>query len=169
MICQERVQLRPVDLSDATAIQRWYAEPQVVEYAIIQPFLGYSPNEVEDLIKRWLGRDDRKLYVVRATEQNRDAGLVFLEHIDWKNRLDEPTASLDPKEEAHLYGRFAELAQGKTVLLITHRLASVQMADRILVLREGRLVEEGSHQALLRHNGVYAELWRLQAEGYRVN
>jgi ATP-binding cassette subfamily B protein len=83
--------------------------------------------------------------------------------------LDEPTASLDPKEEAHLYGRFAELAQGKTVLLITHRLASVQMADRILVLREGRLVEEGSHQALLRHNGVYAELWRLQAEGYRVN
>ncbi|MBI5812074.1 MAG: ABC transporter ATP-binding protein [Meiothermus silvanus] len=82
--------------------------------------------------------------------------------------LDEPTASLDPKEEAHLYGRFAELAQGKTVLLITHRLASVQMADRILVLREGRLVEEGSHQALLRHNGVYAELWRLQAEGYRV-
>ncbi|RIH83334.1 putative ABC transporter ATP-binding protein [Calidithermus roseus] len=83
--------------------------------------------------------------------------------------LDEPTASLDPKEEAHLYQRFAELAQGKTVLLITHRLASVQMADRILVLREGRLVEEGSHQALLHRNGLYAELWRLQAEGYRAN
>ncbi|RIH91700.1 ABC transporter ATP-binding protein [Meiothermus granaticius] len=83
--------------------------------------------------------------------------------------LDEPTASLDPKEEAHLYRRFAELARGKTVLLITHRLASVQMADRILVLREGRLVEEGSHQALLHCNGLYAELWRLQAEGYRVN
>ena len=81
--------------------------------------------------------------------------------------LDEPTASLDPKEEAHLYRRFAELAQGKTVLLITHRLASVQMADRILVLQEGRLVEEGSHQVLLQRNGVYAELWRLQAEGYR--
>jgi len=57
----------------------------VVEYAIIQPFLGYSLSEVQDLIKRWLGRDDRKLYVVRATEQNRDAGLVFLEHIE-KNR-----------------------------------------------------------------------------------
>ncbi|MDM7324519.1 MAG: ABC transporter ATP-binding protein [Thermus sp.] len=82
--------------------------------------------------------------------------------------LDEPTASLDPKEEAHLYRRFAELAQGKTVLLVTHRLASVQMADRILVLREGRLVEEGSHQALLHRNGLYAELWRLQAEGYRA-
>ncbi|KGQ22749.2 ABC transporter ATP-binding protein [Thermus filiformis] len=82
--------------------------------------------------------------------------------------LDEPTASLDPKEEAHLYRRFAELAQGRTVLLITHRLASVQMADRILVLKEGRLVEEGSHQALLSRGGVYAELWRLQAEGYRA-
>jgi len=73
--------------------------------------------------------------------------------------LDEPTASLDPKEEAHLYGRFAELAQGKTVLLITHRLASVKMADRILVLREGRLVEEGTHRALLERGGTYAELW----------
>ncbi|WP_233498193.1 ABC transporter ATP-binding protein [Meiothermus sp. QL-1] len=81
--------------------------------------------------------------------------------------LDEPTASLDPKEEAHLYGRFAELARGKTVLLITHRLGSVQMADRILVLRQGRLVEEGTHQALLERGGPYAELWRLQAEPYR--
>ncbi|MDT7919856.1 MAG: ATP-binding cassette domain-containing protein [Meiothermus sp.] len=81
--------------------------------------------------------------------------------------LDEPTASLDPKEEAHLYGRFAELAQGKTVLLITHRLASVQMADRILVLREGRLVEEGTHRALLERGGTYAELWGLQARLYQ--
>jgi len=83
---QKCVQLRPVDLSDATAIQRWYAEPQVVGYAIIQPFLGYSLSEVQDLIKKWLGRDDRKLYVVQALKQNCDAGLVFLEHIDWKNR-----------------------------------------------------------------------------------
>ena len=82
--------------------------------------------------------------------------------------LDEPSASLDPKEEAHLYGRFAELAQGKTVLLITHRLASVQMADRILVLREGRLVEEGAHWDLLERGGTYAELWELQAQLYQT-
>lgn len=82
--------------------------------------------------------------------------------------LDEPTASLDPKEEAHLYGRFAEMARGKTVLLITHRLGSVRTADRIMVLREGRLVEEGTHEALLERNGAYAELWRLQAQLYKV-
>jgi ATP-binding cassette subfamily B protein len=81
--------------------------------------------------------------------------------------LDEPTASLDPKEEAHLYARFAELAQGKTVLLITHRLGSVRMADRILVLSGGRLVEEGDHATLMGQQGAYAELWRLQADLYR--
>ncbi|GLV48857.1 ABC transporter ATP-binding protein [Thermus sp. LT1-2-5] len=81
--------------------------------------------------------------------------------------LDEPTASLDPKEEAHLYRRFAELTRGKTVLLITHRLGSVQMADRILVLHQGRLVEEGTHAALLQRGGTYAELWRSQAGLYR--
>ncbi|GIW31264.1 MAG: hypothetical protein KatS3mg071_1438 [Meiothermus sp.] len=58
----------------------------MVEYAIIQPFLGYSLREVQDLIKKWLGRDGRKLYVLRALERDCDAGLVFLEHIDWKNR-----------------------------------------------------------------------------------
>ncbi|GIW26267.1 ABC transporter ATP-binding protein [Meiothermus sp.] len=81
--------------------------------------------------------------------------------------LDEPTASLDPKEEAHLYGRFAELTRGKTVLLITHRLGSVQMADRILVLHQGRLVEEGTHAALLQRGGIYAELWQSQAGLYQ--
>ncbi|RIH84252.1 putative ABC transporter ATP-binding protein [Meiothermus luteus] len=81
--------------------------------------------------------------------------------------LDEPTASLDPKEEAHLYRRFAELTRGKTMLLITHRLGSVQMADRILVLHQGRLVEEGTHEALLGWGGIYAELWRSQAGLYQ--
>lgn len=79
---QKRVQLRPADLGDAEKVQRWYAEPQVVRYAIIQPFLGYAFSEVQDLIKRWLGRDDRKLYVVHDVEQRCDAGLVFLKHID---------------------------------------------------------------------------------------
>jgi len=81
--------------------------------------------------------------------------------------LDEPTASLDPKEEAHLYKRFIDLAEGHTVLLVTHRLASVQISEQILVLKEGRLVEQGSHEDLLKKNKIYAELWDLQAEAYK--
>jgi len=82
--------------------------------------------------------------------------------------LDEPTAALDPRSESEIYHHFAELMQGKTALLITHRLASVSMADRILVLKNGRLIEEGPHQMLLQQGGEYAKLWNMQAEKYRL-
>jgi ATP-binding cassette subfamily B protein len=80
--------------------------------------------------------------------------------------LDEPTAALDPRAEAALFARFAELARGRTTILITHRLASVRLADRILVLKEGRLVEDGTHDQLIRLAGEYATLYRLQADQY---
>jgi len=82
--------------------------------------------------------------------------------------LDEPTAALDPRAEYELYARFSELSQGKTTLLITHRLASVQMADRILVLKQGRLIEQGRHADEMRANGEYAALYRMQAEQYQA-
>lgn len=80
--------------------------------------------------------------------------------------LDEPTAALDPRSEYEVYRRFVELAQGKTTLLITHRLASVRMADRILVLKAGRLIEQGTHQELLQSGGEYATLWNMQVQQY---
>jgi ABC-type multidrug transport system fused ATPase/permease subunit len=80
--------------------------------------------------------------------------------------LDEPTAALDPRAEQALFGRFAELSAGRTTLLVTHRLGSVRMADRVLVLKGGRLVENGAHGELLARGGEYAALWRLQAEQY---
>jgi ABC-type multidrug transport system fused ATPase/permease subunit len=80
--------------------------------------------------------------------------------------LDEPTAALDPRSEAALFARFAELASGRTALLITHRLASVRLADRVLVLQGGRLVEEGTHEELLARGGEYAALYSLQAGQY---
>ncbi len=83
--------------------------------------------------------------------------------------LDEPTAALDPRAEVELFQRFRQLAQGRTTLLITHRLASVRMADRILVLKAGRLVEHGTHAELLARDGEYAALYRLQAQQYTLS
>ena len=81
--------------------------------------------------------------------------------------LDEPAAALDAVAEAELYRQFAELLGGRTALLISHRLGSARMADRILVLQRGRIVEQGRHDELLAENGVYAAMWEEQASWYR--
>jgi ATP-binding cassette, subfamily B, bacterial len=81
--------------------------------------------------------------------------------------LDEPTAALDARAEYEVFLRFSELTQGKMAVLISHRFSTVRMADRILVLRGGELVEQGTHQALVDQGGLYAELFQLQAAGYR--
>ncbi len=81
--------------------------------------------------------------------------------------LDEPTAALDARAEYEVFQRFAELTAGKSAVLISHRFSTVRMADRILVLENGQLIESGSHDELLTVNGRYAELFRLQARGYQ--
>jgi len=81
--------------------------------------------------------------------------------------LDEPTAALDARAEHQVFQRFTELTQGKMAVLISHRFSTVRMADRIVVLDEGRVLEDGSHEELLDLDGRYAELFNLQAEGYR--
>jgi len=81
--------------------------------------------------------------------------------------LDEPTAALDARAEHDVFARFRELSAGRTTVLISHRFSTVRMADRILVLEGGRLLEDGSHAALMGQGGRYAELFTLQAQGYR--
>lgn len=81
--------------------------------------------------------------------------------------LDEPTAALDARAEYEVFQRFAELTKGKSAVLISHRFSTVRMADRILVLDKGQLIESGSHEELLDKQGRYAELFHLQAMGYR--
>jgi ATP-binding cassette subfamily B protein len=81
--------------------------------------------------------------------------------------LDEPTAALDARAEAEVFQRFAELMGGRSAVIISHRFSTVRMADRILVLQGGELVEDGTHEELLAENGLYAELFTLQAAGYR--
>ncbi|WP_312253362.1 ABC transporter ATP-binding protein [Stenotrophomonas sp.] len=81
--------------------------------------------------------------------------------------LDEPTAALDARAEFEVFQRFRELAEQRTAVLISHRFSSVRMADRILVLAEGRLEASGTHAELMAQGGRYAELFELQAAGYR--
>jgi len=80
--------------------------------------------------------------------------------------LDEPTSALDPIAEAHLYRNFANLTHGKTTILISHRLGITAVVDRILVLKDGVLVEEGTHKELLAKDGHYSEMYRAQAQWY---
>jgi ATP-binding cassette subfamily B protein/ATP-binding cassette subfamily C protein len=88
----------------------------------------------------------------------RDAALVI---------FDEPTSALDARAEHALFERIRRHADGRTVILITHRLASVRFADRIYVLERGRIAEQGDHAELMDHGGLYAELYRLQASAYQ--
>ena len=81
--------------------------------------------------------------------------------------LDEPTAALDAKSELEVFERFAELTAGKMALLISHRFSTVRMADRIVVLSGGRLVEEGTHRQLIALGGQYAAMFEMQAASYR--
>jgi ATP-binding cassette subfamily B protein len=81
--------------------------------------------------------------------------------------LDEPTAALDARSEFEVFQRFAELTAGKMALFISHRFSTVRMADRIVVLENGKIAEEGSHEQLARLGGRYKEMFEMQAASYR--
>jgi ATP-binding cassette, subfamily B, bacterial len=102
------------------------------------------------------GGEWQKVALARA--YMRDAQLLI---------LDEPTAALDARAEYEVFLRFSELTKGRMAVLISHRFSTVRMADRILVLKNGQLVEQGTHEALVALGGLYAELFQLQAAGYR--
>lgn len=102
------------------------------------------------------GGEWQKIALARA--YLRDAQLLI---------LDEPTAALDARSEHEVFQRFAELTKGKMSLLISHRFSTVRMADRVLVLANGEIAEEGRHEQLLKDGGQYAEMFELQAANYR--
>ena len=81
--------------------------------------------------------------------------------------LDEPTSAIDAKAEFEIFENVQKLQKDKTVIIISHRFSTVRTADRILVLDEGKIIEEGSHEYLVKKNGVYAELFEIQAQGYK--
>src|SRR2546429_3938472 len=117
-----------------------------------QQMLGRRFDEGVDLS----GGEWQKIALARA--YIRDAQVLI---------LDEPTAALDARAEYEVFLRFSELAAGRMAVLISHRFSTVRMADRIIVLRHGKVEEEGSHEELLARRGLYEELFTMQAAGYR--
>ena len=81
--------------------------------------------------------------------------------------VNEPTAALDAFAERDVFSRFAELTSERTAIFISHRFSTVRMADHILVLHQGELVEQGSHEQLMAQNGRYAQMFNTQAKQYR--
>lgn len=125
-------------------------------------FLSELPKEYETLLSRSFeegvelsGGQWQRVAIARAFF--RDSPVLV---------LDEPTAALDPLAEHELFERLRDLAVGRTVILISHRFSTVRSADRILVLDEGRLIEEGTHDALMAARGHYAEMFTIQASPY---
>ncbi|QDQ74748.1 ABC transporter ATP-binding protein [Pseudoluteimonas lycopersici] len=121
------------------------------------------PNGYDQLIGRRFktgvdlsGGQWQKIAIARA--YMRDAQVMI---------LDEPTAALDARSEFEVFQRFKDLSEGRTAVLISHRFSSVRMADRILVLANGKVEASGTHEQLMAQGGRYAELFELQAAGYR--
>ncbi|MEI7582282.1 ABC transporter ATP-binding protein [Runella sp.] len=132
------------------------------ERSLAAPLIQRFPDGLKQVLGRHFsggtelsGGEWQKIALARA--YMRDSELLI---------LDEPTASLDARAEYDVFQRFAELTKGKMALLISHRFSTVRMADRIIVIEHGRLIESGSHETLMAKQGHYAELFQLQARGY---
>ena len=136
---------------------------RAIERAGAAPLIGALPAGADTVLGGWFESGHelsagqwQKLAVARAFMREEAEVLI----------LDEPTASIDAEAEHELFQRFRELAAARTAIVISHRFSTVRIADRIAVLHGGRLVELGSHRALLEQGGRYAHLFRLQAQGY---
>lgn len=143
--------------------QRMLDEPEAIRHfaseAGIDPLIAAMPDGYNTLLGRHFGNYTasegqwQKLAVARTLARQESRILI----------LDEPSALLDARSEAELFQLFKEMAKGRTTVLISHRFSTVSLADRILVLHDGQLIESGTHAELLHVGGHYAMLWQLQS------
>ena len=128
------------------------------------PFVRDLPQSYQTQLGTWFkggkelsGGQWQKIALSRAFMRSRADVLI----------LDEPTAAIDARAEAEIFAHFRELTADKMSIIISHRFSTVRMADHIIVLDKGRIIEQGSHQQLLAQGGQYATLFTLQARGYQ--
>ena len=136
---------------------------EAAQRSLADKVIDKLPEGYQQMIGRWFkhgtnlsGGEWQKIAIARA--YMRDAQLLI---------LDEPTAALDARAEHEVFHRFVELTFDKCAVVISHRFSTVRMADRIVVLHEGKLLEHGTHEELLAAGGQYSELFQMQAAGYR--
>lgn len=129
-----------------------------------QPFIETLPDSYHTQLGRWFksgrelsGGQWQKIALSRAFMRSQADVLV----------LDEPTSAMDAEAEVRIFDHFRAMTQTQMAILISHRFSTVRMADQIMVLQEGQIVEHGTHEALVRSGGRYAQLFSLQAAGYR--
>ena len=128
------------------------------------PFVEELPEAYQTQLGKWF-KDGRELSggqwqkIALARAFIREGADILV--------LDEPTAAMDARAEAQVFEQFRDLARERMVILISHRFSTVRMADEILVIQGGRVLEQGDHESLMRLEGHYAHLFSLQARGYR--
>ncbi len=160
-----RYQMRVSDNIAVGNIREKENKPKIItaaEQSLAASLVNSLPSKYDQMLGRRFqegvelsGGEWQKVALARA--YMRDAQVLI---------LDEPTAALDARAEFEVFQRFAALTRGKTAVLISHRFSTVRMADRILVLQHGELMESGTHEELIAKKGMYAELFNLQAKGY---
>jgi ATP-binding cassette, subfamily B, bacterial len=153
-----------VGAGDVTAFENRERWEEAAEMGMAKPFLDTLPRKFETQLGRWF-RDGRELSV--GQWQKLALSRAFMRKQADILVLDEPTASMDAAAEAEVFERFRNMSADKMGIVISHRFSTVRMADQVLVLNRGEIVERGSHETLMSQNGTYARLFLLQASGYR--
>jgi ATP-binding cassette subfamily B protein len=141
--------------------ERW---AKAAKTGMAAPFIEDMPEGYETQLGRWFkggrelsGGQWQKVALSRAFMRT-DADILV---------LDEPTAAMDAASEAAIFDHFQSESHNKMTILISHRFSTVRAADRIIVIHDGEITEQGNHESLLAENGQYAHLFRLQAKGYQ--
>ncbi|MDY6899879.1 MAG: ABC transporter ATP-binding protein [Cyanobacteriota bacterium] len=153
-----------IGVGDVEKLEDEKAWEIAAEKGMAQPFIERLPDGFTTQLGRWFksgqelsGGQWQKIALSRAFMRTNADILV----------LDEPTSAIDSQAEYEIFDRFRNLTKDKMVFLISHRFSTVRMADKIVVIEQGELLETGTHEELLKANGRYATLFSLQAQGYR--